>query len=166
MSDTTDQLIDTLAKRAKASGVSIIPEVNTRRLEELEAKLPMRLPQSFRSLLSRYSFPRFDAGGITFFAWSEKIDEYTAEAMAAEGSLSELLLPAGFVQIGRPDTGIFDAVCFDLNDRKQNPECRVVLIDHEEILCNWRVKVMRELWQSFRRLAETADVDRVLAPDP
>ena len=92
-------------------------------------------------------------GGISLFAWSIDLDEYSTEAAASEGSLSELLLPAGFVQIGRPDTGIFDAVCFDLNDRQQNRECRVVLVDHEELLCNWRVKVKRELWPSFRQFS-------------
>jgi len=31
-------------------------------------------------------------------------------------------------------------------------ECRIVKIDHEEILCNYRVKVVAELSPSFERL--------------
>jgi hypothetical protein len=62
-------------------------------------------------------------------------------------------LEASF-QIGRPETGDFDAVCFDLNIQKQNREYRIVQANHEEILCNFRVKIRGELWPSFRKLAE------------
>jgi hypothetical protein len=79
-----------------------------------------------------------------------------------EGSLSELLLPAGYVQIGRPDTGNFDAICFDLNAAKQNRECRIVRADHEEILCNFRVTITGELWPSFTNLLEFCDIDSIV----
>ena len=75
-------------------------------------------------------------------------------ASPQKGSLSELLLPAGYFQIGRPDTGSFDAVCFDMNTQKQNREYRIVLADHEEILCTSKVKIRSELWASFRKFLE------------
>ena len=37
-------------------------------IDALETKLPRRLPASFRSLVTRYVFPRFEAGGLHFFA--------------------------------------------------------------------------------------------------
>ena len=77
-------------------------------------------------------------------------------ASAIKGSLSELLLPAGYFQIGRPDTGSFDAICFDLNDGKQNREHGIVLADHEEILSNGRVKICSQVWPSFRQFLEAA----------
>jgi hypothetical protein len=116
--------------------------------------LPKRLPQSFASFLSQYSFPSFDVEGISLFGWESDSNPYTDEASAAKGSLSELLIPAGYVQIGRPDTGSFDAICFDLNDQRQNRESRIVSVDHEQILCNWRVRVSGELWSSFIKLTE------------
>ena len=61
-------------------------------------------------------------------------------ATSRKGSLSELLLPAGYFQIGRPDTGSFDAICFVMNTQAQNREYRIVLADHEEILSNLRVR--------------------------
>lgn len=134
-------------------GLPIRREDNTSRLQELEAKLPKRLLLSFTSLLSRYSFPSFDIGGISFFGWEVAHTEFSERA-PAKGSLSELLLPSGYIQVGRPDTGNFDAVCFDLNTPKQNGEYRMVQANHEEILCNSRVKIRRELWPSFRKLAE------------
>ncbi len=158
MSNLTNSLIDSFASKLKASGVPLREENNTARLEVFERKLPKRLPQSFSSFLSRYSFPAFNAEGISFFGWDSAANAYTAEAAGVEGSLSELLLPAGYVQIGRPDSGNFDAICFDLNEPEQNREYRIVKVDHEEILCNWRIRVSGELWPSFVKL-----VDNVLS---
>ena len=154
MAKATDQLIDLFASQLSAAGVPIRREDNTSRLKELEAKLPRRLLLTFASLLSRYSFASFNAGGITFFGWGAVHTEFAGIARPAKGSLSELLLPSGYIQVGRPDTGDSDAVCFDLNVPKQNREYRIVQANHEEILCNSRVKIRTELWPSFRKLAE------------
>ncbi len=81
---------------------------------------------------------------------------YFNAASAEKGSLSEVLLPAGYVQIGQPEGGSFDAVCFDMNERKQNREFRIVQIDHEEILIHRRIKIRRALWESFYKLVEHA----------
>jgi SUKH superfamily protein len=140
----------------KTLGVPIHEQDNTSRLELFEKKLSKCLPQSFATFLAQYSFPTFDVLGISLFGWDSDANSYVQEASAARGSLSELMLPAGYVQIGRPDTGDFDAVCFDLNDQKQNREHRIVQIDHEDILCNWKVRVSGELWPSFIKLMECA----------
>ena len=153
MSNAIDQLIDQFASKLGASGVPIRPEDNASRLRALEANLPRLLPQSFTTFLSRYSFPPFDACGITFFGWEASGTEFSGIAPPAKGSLSELLLPGGYVQFGRPDTGDFDAVCFEISPN-QNREYRIVQADHEEILCNSRIKIRAELWPSFRKLVE------------
>jgi hypothetical protein len=140
----------------KARGVAIRREDNASQLHDLEARLPKRLPPSFESLLLRYSFPVFDASGISFFGWGAASTEFVEIASAAKGSLSELLLPAGYFQIGRPDTGSFDAICFDLNTRAQNREYRIVLADHEQILSNSQVKIRSELWPSLREFLKVA----------
>jgi hypothetical protein len=157
MSHKPDELVDAFLSRLQAQGVTIRRDDNTARLRDLEAKLlPKRLPQPFKSLLSRYSFLPFDASGISFFGWGQESTELSEVASARKGSLSELLLPAGYFQIGRPDTGSFDAICFDLNDRNLNLEHGIVLADHEEILCNSRVKICSQVWPSFRKFLETA----------
>jgi hypothetical protein len=153
MSSPTDQLIDQFASKLSASGVPIRPEDNTSRLHALETNLPKRLPQSFTTLLSKYSFPPFDACGITLFGWESGSTEFSEIAPPAKGSLSELLLPAEYIQFGRPNTGDFDAVCFEIGPN-QNREYRIVQADHEEILCNSRIKIRAELWPSFRKLVE------------
>jgi hypothetical protein len=151
---TTDRLIEAFAARLIAEGVPIVEADNKARLDALEEKLPKRLPQSFASFLSRYSYPAFDVSGISIFGWESGSIAYIERASAAKDSMSELLIPAGYLQIGQPDTGSFDAVCFDLNGKSQNREYRIVRVDHEEILCNWRVRVSEELWPSFVKLVE------------
>jgi hypothetical protein len=121
MSTTSDKLIDSFAAMVKAHNVPIREQDNASRLSIFEEKLPKRLPQSFESFLSRYSFPAFDVLGITLFGWESDSNPFIEEASAAKGSLSELLLPAGFVQIGRTDLGGFDAICFDWNEPSSEP---------------------------------------------
>jgi hypothetical protein len=156
MSTTTDKLIESFASMVKDRGVPIREEENGSRLRIFEEKLPKRLPQSFESFLSRYSFPAFDVLGISFFGWDSDSNGYIGEASAAKGSLSELLIPAGYVQIGRPDTGNFDVICFDFNRKSQNREYPIVQVDHEGILCNWKVRVSGERWPSFIKLVDSA----------
>lgn len=152
--NATDKLIQSFVSQAWSLGVPIREEDNKARLELLGEKLPKQLPQSFASFLSRYSFPPFEVAGISLFGWESASSPYIEEASAARGSLSELLIPAGYVQIGRPDTGNFDAICFDLNEKSQNREYRIVRVDHEDILCNWNVRVSAELYPSFVKLVE------------
>jgi hypothetical protein len=152
MMNATDKLIESFASKLTAFGVPILEEDNRARLGLFEDKLPKRLPPSFEALLSRYSFPAFNIGGISLFAWDSASNDYTREASAPEESYSELLLPARYVQIGRPDTGDFDAVCFDLKGRYQNREYAIVQVDHEDILRNQRIRVSQKLWPSFREL--------------
>ena len=153
---TTDQLVDSFAAMVKGRRVPIRPEDKAQRLRTFGEKLPKRMPQSFESFLSRYSFPAFDVLGITLLEWDSDSNKYITEASAPKNSLSELLIPAGYVQIGRLDTGDFDAICFDLNRQAQNRECRAVQVDYEDILCNWKVRVTGELWPSFVKLVESA----------
>jgi hypothetical protein len=62
------------------------------------------------------------------------------------------LLRAGFVQFGRPATGSYDPVCFDLNRKAEDGECPVVLLDHEAALMQGRAEVVTELADSFLSL--------------
>jgi hypothetical protein len=156
MTSEIDHLIDRFAGMVQGLGVPILAEDNSSRLLVLKEKLPKRIPLTFESLLSRYSFPAFDLLGITLFEWVSDSTPFIAEASAPRNSLSELLIPAGYVQIGHPATGSFDAICFALNHYAHNCEYGIVQVDHEEILCNWKVRIVRELWPSFASLVESA----------
>jgi len=156
---STDDLIEAFASKIQGRGVPVRAEDNRSRFAEFEGKLAKRLPESFAGFLSRYTFPSFDVLGVSLFGWQSDSNPYIEEATAPKGSLSEVLHPRGFVQIGRPDTGNFDAVCFDLNQKTHNREYPIVRIDHEEVLCNWRVRVVGQLWPSFVKFMEAVVAD-------
>ena len=125
MADATDQLINVFVANLMASGVPVRRDDNSSRLQTLESKLPRRLPISFTSLLSRYSFPSFDAGGISFFSWESANTDFSAVVPPAKGSLSELLLLSGYLQIGRPNTGkTLTQFALTLRRKKKNREYR------------------------------------------
>jgi hypothetical protein len=74
-----------------------------------------------------------------------------AEVEKDEG-LTESLIPAGYIKFGKGPDMDYDPVCFDIKSRTKHKDYRVVKIDHEEILCNCRVKVVAELAPSFEQL--------------
>jgi uncharacterized surface anchored protein len=75
--------------------------------------------------------------------------------MARDKGLRETLIPNGYIPFEGTDID-YDPVCFDMSSRK-NRDYRVV--DQEEILCNYRVKVVSEL-RSSRKTIERAEVVR------
>src|SRR5690349_12038094 len=120
MPNTADRLIDSFVSKLESRGVRIEKADNSALVRKLEEGLPKRLPRSFASFLSRFSFAPFDAGGIEFFGWGPDSSKIFEILPPNKGTLSELLLPLGYIQIGQPDTGDFDAICFDTNMAKQN----------------------------------------------
>jgi hypothetical protein len=151
-----DRTIDKFAAALAVSGITVCGIDAAPWVTAIEATLPKGLPRSYQSLLRRYSFLAFDLGGVTLFGNTGEDDdsELAAHVAPRKGSLQEVLLPAGYIQIGRPDTGNFDAICFDTNVKANNREYPVVRFDHEEILCNWRVKVVGQVWPSFFAMVE------------
>ena len=61
-------------------------------------------------------------------------------------------MPAGYIQFGKGPGLEYDPVSFDLKSRNKNGDYRIVKIDHEEILCNNRIKLVAELVPSFEHL--------------
>jgi hypothetical protein len=151
-----DKLIDQFAAKLAASEhVAIQRVLRAPWTAELQNKLPKRFPRSFGSLISRYAFPAFDLWGIAFFGNTGAGNETDLEvAIFKDRGLCEVLLSKEYVQIGRPDTGDYDPVCFDPTGPINNREYPIVRIDHEEILCNCRIKVTSQIAPSFFKLVE------------
>lgn len=122
-------------------------------LAPLYAKLSAQFPPLFERLL------------LTF-RWADvSLDKYSLMANPAghdlggffdvishDRGLWDALIPAGYLRFGKGCDMDYDPVCFDLNSRKKNREMRVVKVDHEEILCNRRIKVVTELATDFEAL--------------
>lgn len=74
--------------------------------------------------------------------------------ISKDPALWSALRAAGYIQFGKGPDLDYDPVCFDLKARKKNGDCRIVKIDHEEILCNNRLKVVSEIAPSFEDLMQ------------
>jgi hypothetical protein len=117
------------------------------------AKLPAHFPRLFELLVLSYRWAEIDLGTYRLLANPPGSDlTGLLRQISKDPSLWEALLPAGFMQFGMGPDMDYDPVCFDIKTRKQGGDCRIVKIDHEEILCNNRVKVVSELAPSFYQL--------------
>lgn len=123
-------------------------------VEALEEQLKHRLPTSFATLLRRYTWPPFDVADIAFFAWSDDsrhaLDDF-CHAVFEDEVLSRVLLTHGLVQFGRPDTGHYDAICFDTNHKVGNNEYSIVYVEHENALMYEKI-VAHPVASSFHSL--------------
>jgi len=75
--------------------------------------------------------------------------------MLKDKFLSTCLPKSGYIPFGKGPDIDYDTVCFDLKSRKKNREFSIVKLDHEEILCNERIKVVAELAPTFEQLVRT-----------
>ncbi len=146
--------IDQFVIRIDPSGNIISRIENTPWVETLEASLPHRFPASFHSLLTRYTFPTFNAGGLSFFANTgiHSHDELSV-AIFDDRIIADATLKAGYIQFARPESGSYDPVCFDARRARSNREFPIVRLDHEEMLCHDRVHISQQVADSFHRFA-------------
>lgn len=122
-------------------------------LQEVYAELPGKFPRLFERLLLSYRWAEVDLDIYRLVANPPGHDlNGFFQQMTNDPYLWDALLPAGFLQFGKGPDLDYDPVCFDIKTRKQGGDCRIVKIDHEEILCNNRVKVVAELAPSFYQL--------------
>jgi hypothetical protein len=120
-------------------------------LSDLMYKLPKRFPTSFQSLISRYAFPAFQMGPVFLFGnTGEETKWELKEKIFKDEFMANQLMRGGFLQFGNPYEYHYDPICFDT---RQGNEYRIVQLDHEEILCNSRIKIVKEIAPSFLDLA-------------
>jgi hypothetical protein len=120
-------------------------------LEPIYAKLPARFPPVFEQLVLSYRWDEVDLGSFRLLPNPPGPDlNGLLQEMSRDPAIRKALLPAGFMQFGKGPDVNYDPVCFDISSRKKNREFKIVRIDHEEILCNDRVKVVEEVTPTFR----------------
>ncbi len=125
-------------------------ETDASSLEMLYTKLPARFPPLFERLLLTYRWAEVDLETYRLLPNPPGPDlEGFLGQMTRDKGLWDALIAAGFLQFGRGADIDYDPVCFDISSRNKNRDMRVVKIDHEEILCNYRVKVVAEMAPSF-----------------
>jgi hypothetical protein len=115
-------------------------------IEQLYAKLPARFPPLFELLLLSYRWAELNSRLYRLLANppGPGLGGFLQQ-MSNDPALWKCLIPVGYVQFGKGPDNDYDPVCFDIRSRKKNGDCRIVKIDHEEVLCNDRVKIRSEL---------------------
>ncbi len=94
----------------------------------------------FFDFISNYNFESFEIGDICFFATDELKDEIFKDKI-----ISQALLKEGFLQFGRSAYS-YDPICFNLRSTKEAP---IIWLDHEKILCNSQIKIVKIIANSF-----------------
>jgi hypothetical protein len=124
-------------------------------VEALERALPGSLPSLYRELVLSYRYLEVELGRYRLLANppSEGLDGLR-EAMFRDQFLFPTLLHHGYIQFGRGPDYNYDPVCFNAAGRRHNGELEVVRLDHEQILCYERIKIVERLAGSFRELVE------------
>ena len=148
------QLIDQFVRIVDPSATLFLQMQSVSALEAVEEVLPKRFPVSYQSLVTRYRFPAFDAGGIQFFPNSgDSSHDELAEAIFADPIIANMTHTHGFIQFGRPADGSYDPICFDARSYAKNREYPIVRLDHEDILSRNKVGKAAVIADSFYRFA-------------
>lgn len=147
----THELIDRFVEVAEGAGADFSPIQRAPWIDALEAKLGLRLPESFHSLVTRYEFAPFDLGGIAFYGNTglHDLDEMPI-AIFRDVHLAQGTQGGGLLQFARPATGEYDPICFDTTVQRHKYEYPIVQIDHEQILSFNRIGKRTALHKSFR----------------
>ena len=112
-------------------------------IDDLESKLPRRLPSSFRSLATRYAFASVVVNDLILFGNSGlNLEDDLSELIFRDRLLAQAMFKNGYIQFARPDTGNYDPICFDATRSAANREFGIVRLDHEQILCHDLIKVV------------------------
>jgi hypothetical protein len=133
----------------------VLQATNPEMLDPLYAKLPARFPPLYERLVLTYRWAEIDLESYRLLGnplgpdLSGLLDE-----MLRDKFLSAHHLKNGYVPFGKGPDIDYDPVCFELNSRKKNREFRIVKLDHEEILCNERIKIVAELAPTFEQLVK------------
>jgi hypothetical protein len=122
-------------------------------LEPIYSKLPARFPPLYERLVLSYRWAEVHLQSYRLLANPPGPDlSALLEQMSKDSFLWKNLLEAGFIQFGKGPGLDYDPVCFDVSSRKKNRDCKIVKIDHEQILCHERVRIIAELAPSFEQL--------------
>jgi hypothetical protein len=125
-------------------------------LDSLYAKLPARFPPLYEQLVQLYRWPEVDLRSYRLFGNPLGADlSGLFHEMSKDKFLFACLSKSGYIPFGKGADVDYDPVCFDLKSRKKNREFSIVKIDHEEILCRERIKIVAELAPTFEQLVRT-----------
>jgi hypothetical protein len=122
-------------------------------LETLYGVLPVPLPRLYERLVLSYRWASVDLGRYRLLANPPGPSlNGLLQKLHGDPALWQALLPAGYILFGHGPDLDYDPVCFDFRRGRSGDDCRVVKLDHEEILCYDRIKEVAVLAPTFREL--------------
>jgi len=131
---------------------------NLKELETIYARLPARFPRLYEKMVLGWRWSEVELREFALLA--NPVETGFAgllKSISYDPHLAGALLPAGFIPFAKAtDAGGHDPICFNTKVRKGRRDCQIVRIDHEEILCNNRIKVRSVMASSFRELILSA----------
>jgi hypothetical protein len=110
------------------------------------------LPPLYDELVRNYVWDTVDLGTFRLLENLSPVPASLEREITADPVLFRMLSAGGFAQFGRGPDVDYDPVCFDLRSRHPDGDCRIVKIDHEDILIREKVRIVDELAPSFRHL--------------
>jgi hypothetical protein len=151
-------LVGQLAERLDNVGLLVAQIRRAPWIVDFEQKHGRRLPASFRYLVTRYAFRPFEWGSVLFFGNAETDHPCNLHIAATQDqAMWPTLRHAGMIQLGRPHTGGYDPICLGSSSVRREPS--IIQVDHESILVNGRIKIVREIVPNFLALAELLMAD-------
>lgn len=101
--------------------------------------------------LRSHSFGPFELGGVRVYS-NIKGEEDSLNKLLGDSALTHVLVKARFLPFGRPATGSYDRVCFDVRSSNCLIDAPVVLMDHEAVLSHGRIGRPKMLAKGFWHL--------------
>jgi hypothetical protein len=119
-------------------------------LDDIYSKLPGKFRPLYERMVLTHRWYRSEVGDFEFFGSppGPALDGLLAELLRDE-NLSQPCLSAGFIQFGSGPDDSYDPLCFDLSRKTAQNDFAIVQLDHEQILCNWKIKIVQTLAPSF-----------------
>jgi hypothetical protein len=149
----TDSIVDKFVDVLTQEGILISQSKEINWIDSLISILPAKYPPTFMSLVTRYTFDEFNAKNISFFANHGSADSVELiNAIPKDKSIFKTTTANGFLQFARPATGSYDPICFDTQKRRNDKECPIVRLNHEEILQFDRIKIIEPLYPSLHEM--------------
>src|SRR3954471_9772877 len=114
----TDAAVDAFVDRLVRRGAEVRPISSAPWIEEVESRFGFKFPALYRNLVTRYVFSAVELEKVELFSnLGDGSEDDLAVAPFRDAAVSQWLISHRLPQIGRPSSGSYDPVCFDLSSR-------------------------------------------------
>jgi hypothetical protein len=134
-------------------------------LDQLYSILPSKFPPLYERLVLTHRWYRSELDVFDIFdGWSNPTTfdilgnppgfglEGLQMELFRDHGFSETCLPNGFIQFGLGPDAHYDPICFDTSRKSAKQDYAIVQLDHEAILCKYKIRIIQTIAPSFENL--------------